>query len=153
MALREGLLAAIAKTTFQGRAWDEPIGRGAMGTTSERMSALRARLSADAGPIRRLEVDCAGTPFVIAVDDGAVLLGREVSGGVEEPFVDLPQDDTVSRRHAQLFIGPDWTCAVDLGSTNGTRINGVPIAPAVEMLIRDGDVLTLGQHTHIVCRT
>ena len=51
--------------------------------------------------------------------------------------------DTVSRQHAQLRRLPDDRFEVlDLGSTNGTRVNGWRVERAV---LRPGDVLQLGE--------
>ncbi|MBA3889932.1 MAG: trypsin-like peptidase domain-containing protein [Gemmatimonadaceae bacterium] len=73
-------------------------------------------------------------------EDGAITLGRH-------PQVDLQLDPEIDRdvssRHAELRIGTDGTLSLaDLGSTNGTFINGVR-AEGTETL-RDGDVLQLG---------
>ncbi len=51
------------------------------------------------------------------------------------------EDDTVSARHARIACrGGRWT-VTDLGSTNGTRLNGDPVEHA---LLRPGDTLHLG---------
>ncbi len=71
---------------------------------------------------------------VVALD-GTTVIGR----GVE---ADLQLHDTgVSRRHAELRRTPEGVEVHDLGSTNGTRVNGQRIAAAT---LTDGDVLTLG---------
>jgi FHA domain/Domain of unknown function (DUF1707) len=50
--------------------------------------------------------------------------------------------DSVSRRHAMLTsVGGQWM-VVDLGSTNGTRINGWRLQ--VQTPLRPGDILDLG---------
>src|SRR5262245_24042034 len=67
---------------------------------------------------------------------GATVVGRAAS-------CDLVINDTsVSRRHAQVAVA-DGTCAVtDLGSRNGTYVNGDQIEKAQ---LRDGDRLVLGE--------
>ena len=60
---------------------------------------------------------------------------------------DLTLDDgTISSRHLQLDALPDGRWGVtDLGSTNGTRLNGAPLtAPAV---LSPGDELRIGALT------
>ncbi len=57
-------------------------------------------------------------------------------------------DGNVSRRHAEIRLEGDSHRVVDLGSTNGTRVNGVAVA---ERVLADGDVLTLGA-TSVVYR-
>jgi FHA domain/Domain of unknown function (DUF1707) len=50
-------------------------------------------------------------------------------------------DDTVSRRHAELFVEEGRWLLRDLRSSNGTWVNGRRI---VEAEVRSGDVLHLG---------
>jgi pSer/pThr/pTyr-binding forkhead associated (FHA) protein len=51
------------------------------------------------------------------------------------------RDPSVSRRHALLIRGQDGWTLYDLGSTNGTRINGWRVERAT---LRPGDELELG---------
>jgi hypothetical protein len=58
------------------------------------------------------------------------------------PDCDLVLDDhTVSREHAAVVRRGDRWWVLDLGSTNGTRVNGVQ---AAEQPLRDGDEIELG---------
>jgi Nif-specific regulatory protein len=50
-------------------------------------------------------------------------------------------DRYVSRRHCQLEVNAVEAVLRDLGSTNGTLVNGIPVA---EHLLRPGDRITLG---------
>jgi len=50
-------------------------------------------------------------------------------------------DSNVSRRHAEIRPTPDGFAVVDLGSTNGSKVNGVRV---VQRDLRDGDELTFG---------
>lgn len=50
-------------------------------------------------------------------------------------------DPNVSRRHAEIQSRGDGFVVVDLGSTNGTRVNGVRVS---ERELRDGDELGFG---------
>jgi DNA-binding winged helix-turn-helix (wHTH) protein len=72
----------------------------------------------------------------VALNDGDYLLGRE-------PACQVPLlDPSVSRRHARLRIVGEQATLVDLGSKNGTLLNGVPVEG--EALLTEGDVLHLG---------
>ena len=51
-------------------------------------------------------------------------------------------DPTVSRHHARLRRGADGWVLTDLGSTNGTRLNGWRLAEEVE--VREGDRVSFG---------
>ncbi len=51
-------------------------------------------------------------------------------------------DPNVSRRHAEVRRNGNEFIVVDLGSTNGTRVNGSQVAG--ERRLRDGDVIGVG---------
>lgn len=57
--------------------------------------------------------------------------------------VRIDGDDFASARHACIDPRPDGVWVVDLGSTNGTFVNGARVA--TERLLRSGDVLRVGQ--------
>lgn len=71
-----------------------------------------------------------------------VLTGTQVDAGRDAAnAIPLVQDTTVSRKHATLrHEGGSWTLT-DLGSSNGTFVNGVRIATQT---LRPGDEVTLG---------
>ena len=49
-------------------------------------------------------------------------------------------DDMVSRNHATILHKDDGSCWLkDLGSTNGTKVNDVPLRAQQERLLKDGD--------------
>jgi pSer/pThr/pTyr-binding forkhead associated (FHA) protein len=76
-------------------------------------------------------------PLRLVFASETVRLGRATASDVCLPA------QVVSARHAELRRdGRDWF-AVDLGSTNGTRLNGTPLAPHVPALVRDGDSLEI----------
>lgn len=50
-------------------------------------------------------------------------------------------DPNVSRRHAQLRRQGESVTIIDLGSTNGTKVNGVPVR---QHRLIPGDVITVG---------
>ena len=50
-------------------------------------------------------------------------------------------DSTVSRRHAEIVRDGDVWVLRDLGSSNGTKVNG---APVVEHVLHDGDEIRVG---------
>jgi len=55
-------------------------------------------------------------------------------------------DSNISRRHAEVRMTPTAYVVIDLGSTNGTMVNGVKIAG--EQRLRDGDIISVGS-THL----
>jgi hypothetical protein len=56
----------------------------------------------------------------------------------------LLADDSASRRHITLTPGPDGLYVTDLGSSNGTYVNGAPLTGRPR-LIAPGDVVRLGE--------
>jgi len=51
-------------------------------------------------------------------------------------------DMLVSRRHAEILIREDGSCWIrDLGSKNGTSVNGMPLRDDKERLLKDGDCI------------
>jgi pSer/pThr/pTyr-binding forkhead associated (FHA) protein len=51
------------------------------------------------------------------------------------------QDSNVSRRHAELRRNGEVVVVTDLGSTNGTRVNGTPVR---EQVLSSGDEVSVG---------
>jgi hypothetical protein len=77
------------------------------------------------------------------------LIGR----GGTEVRVQIPiyNDVGVSRRQALLLCKPDGTLLLrDVGSANGTQLNGVDIIPGVDTPVKDGDVIAVGAWTRIL---
>ncbi|MFD3923317.1 DUF1707 and FHA domain-containing protein [Streptomyces sp. NPDC058595] len=96
-----------------------------------RASAFSARLRR-AWQIERL-------PKLLLPDPGPAPLriGRDPMNGLRLT------DDTVSRLHAELMMqGGRWVLR-DLGSTNGTTVNGRRVTGTV--VVRDGDMVSFGQ--------
>lgn len=69
---------------------------------------------------------------------------NEISiGRIEENMLQI-EDASVSSRHAILTLrGPDYVL-MDIGSTNGTRVNGQDLAPDTEVPLKDGDNVRFG---------
>lgn len=88
-----------------------------------------------AGPVARLVLpDGSRHP----IGDAPVVLGRL-------PGCDVVLDDpNVSRRHAEIRCDDGQVVLTDLGSTNGTLVNGVPTR---SQRLADGDQITLGRTT------
>lgn len=67
---------------------------------------------------------------------GTIVVGRDPACDISEDG-----DSLLSRRHSEFVAGPDGVIVRDLGSRNGTFVNGVKIA---EGPIRPGDVVHIG---------
>jgi len=79
---------------------------------------------------------------LVLPDGRRVALGTEplVIGRLPECDVVL-NDSNVSRRHAELRRSGDGVFLTDLGSTNGTRVNGTPVR---EQILVSGDEVSVG---------
>lgn len=76
-------------------------------------------------------------------------LGRVAEGQPILPDVDLSPYEAysqgVSRLHAALKMNNQRVFITDLGSSNGTRVNGQKIMPNVDYPLNHGDVVALGK--------
>ena len=108
----------------------------------------------DSLKVGRIKVSCeiraTGTTAVTAVvvlpDDRRLTLGAEtlVIGRSADNAI-VFDDPNVSRRHAEISAtGGGWVVK-DLGSTNGTKVNGTIIAG--ERALRDGDIVSFASHS------
>jgi hypothetical protein len=77
------------------------------------------------------------TGEVVPLSEGASTLGRDAS--VELSF---PAETSISRRHAEVVRSGDNIVVRDLGSTNGTFVNGVKIDG--DAALRPGDSVQFG---------
>lgn len=89
--------------------------------------------------MEKLQIFFEGEPKEeIVLRKAKIVLGRSGSG------CDVCLDDkAVSRHHVSLIRGDSGYYAKDLGSTNGTVLNGAKIR---SQLLKDGDVLRIGKH-------
>lgn len=97
-----------------------------------------------------VELRILGTPSVIQMQvNDELLIGRADTHGESIPDVNLNEFDGyhmgVSRNHAKLFTRNNRLMISDLGSSNGTYINGMMIAKNQSRRVRHGDTLTFGK--------
>ena len=76
-------------------------------------------------------------------------LGRSAEGQPIVPDVDLSSYNAyangVSRLHAAIKLVKNQIVVVDLGSSNGTYLNGVRLSPYIETPVTHGDLIYLGK--------
>jgi hypothetical protein len=77
---------------------------------------------------------------VFEIRDDLVVIGREATNPIA-----LSNDTAISRRHAQLIKQGDTLLVQDLGSSNGTYVNGMQITS--ETILRPGDTVQFGGST------
>ena len=76
--------------------------------------------------------------YSVEVPAGATMVGRDVTCALRF------NDEGISRRHMCLVRSGDEVFVEDLGSTNGTTLNGKPLAGTARL--RDRDVVELGSY-------
>lgn len=94
------------------------------------MTDLKAQLTMTAGPVP-------GSSYYL--DKAEIYLGRDLANEIPIPEVEI------SRRHARVFMQNNLVFVEDLGSTNGTFVNGTRISSPKEL--HDGDQITLAEKT------
>jgi hypothetical protein len=72
----------------------------------------------------------------IELHEGHYVLGRHLDNDI------VMNDTNVSRKHAEFVCAAGEVVVRDLGSTNGTKVNGVLVTG--EQLLQHGDVINLG---------
>src|SRR5690606_32140097 len=90
---------------------------------------------------------------ILQLDDGSnrtysLKQGGNVIGRGQDADFRLP-DTGVSRRHLEITWDGQSATLADIGSTNGTTVNGTPVQT---WQLADGDVIRVG-HSSLVFRT
>ena len=101
-------------------------------------AALRQAASAPRGRLVVVDSPALGEGEVLTVDSLPVTLGR---GG--QNTVALDGDDFASAQHARVEARGDGLWVEDLGSTNGTFVNGARVTTPRQL--QPGDILRVGQ--------
>jgi len=135
--LREGYVAGrIGADTFAQRI-DEALQSTNSGELRGLTADLPAQVPARLARLRALLRRGAGLglPAADALISARLLIGRSSICQL------VLADDTVSRRHAELRVEDGRWLLRDLGSSNGTWVNGRRV---IEAEVRPGDLLHLG---------
>lgn len=113
-------------------------------------AAVDPTLYTDPDPSMVLPVD--EPPRVFPLDPAENLIGRRSDKRDIHPEVPLT-DPGVSHRHAKLLREPDGRFVLlDVGSANGTQLNGQDVLAGVRTPVKAGDEITLGCWTRITLR-
>ena len=84
-------------------------------------------------------------PFTFPLTAPVSLIGRRSEARGIFPEIPVQHDDAVSHRHALLQLDPAGALTLrDIGSSNGTRLNGTEVTRLVDYPLNDGDTLAFG---------
>jgi hypothetical protein len=119
--------------------------RRAFGMLAAEKDALSAAIR-DVRPARAGRAPGDGRPGALIFPPGAA---RWYTIGRERDCDLLIEDLTVSRMHARLERAAEGWLLTDLGSTNGTRLNGWRIREPVQ--VRAGDRVAFGSAVFVMC--
>jgi hypothetical protein len=132
-----------------GRRGTDPLGTGEIGWVGPEDESSEHAAIQGSGPLGvRLRIGEGGRE-VEALLNKAIHLGRLDPASDVFPEIDLSEDNGlekgVSRRHARILKREGTVVVEDLGSINGTFINGKRLAPYLPEALHDGDQLQLGK--------
>jgi pSer/pThr/pTyr-binding forkhead associated (FHA) protein len=91
------------------------------------MEFPRLYITLPAGPARTVELS------------GVTMIGRDSQNDI------VLDEAMISRCHAMLLAKPSGVVLIDLGSTNGTLVNGMFVLPDTQVPLEDGDIIGLGR--------
>jgi pSer/pThr/pTyr-binding forkhead associated (FHA) protein len=132
--------AANRESTTLMPAWQPPPAPPAVAETVAMDSKTQPMISAEPGGGRQAELTIETGPDAghgHRAGDHALRLGRSPDNDV------ILRDPATSGHHARVERRGDQFWIVDLGSTNGTLVNGEPIQ---EKELNNGDRITIGQN-------
>jgi len=114
----------------------------------QRMAWGTARFDSQSSILVRIQNQA--DPIKLAPKD-ELMLGRADVRSEWMPDLDMSSfggaELGVSRRHAAIRRGENTLMLVDLGSANGTTVNGIPVSADEPHPLADGTVITLGETT------
>lgn len=134
---RNGITCTEGRITEKKLRGGDKLHLGGCVLTVEEVSDRRKDGAPGFNQLEQLNGPRAGTVFELK-EVGEVKIGSGAADGI------MCLDPLVSREHAVLLVKADGSCWVrDLGSRNGTSVNGTPLAKGKERLLRDGDILSI----------
>ena len=98
--------------------------------------------------VARPRLVVSGTSVEFPLDREVILLGRNSPADGIFPEVDLTEIDTgsyISRRHGRITRQATAFLYEDMGSSNGSFINGNKLTAKTQIELHDGDTLRLGR--------
>ena len=121
--------------------------------TCGRLNKTQARFCATCGtpltapPTARLVITSPHRSWELSLTKLPVRIGRRDPRQNHFPELDLAEYDRgiASRHHATIQREGDYYTVTDLGSTNGTQLNGSLVPPRAPQRLRQGDRIKIGE--------
>lgn len=110
-----------------------PANRSEFHNITKEESKVKVELEVTDGPVK-------GKKFVFK-EHGTFLVGRSAEAHLRFSY---DEDPYISRRHFLMEINPPECQLQDLGSTNGTKINGEEVTKLEWHELKDGDSIEIG---------
>jgi serine/threonine protein kinase len=131
----------------------QPAADGRACPNCGRMNKAQAKFCSTCGtplaalPIARLLVTSPYRSWEVRIEQPMFRIGRRDPRQSYYPELDLAEHDRgiASRRHATIERSGDAYTLTDLGSTNGTLLNGVLVAARAPQRLRQGDRIKIGE--------
>jgi hypothetical protein len=155
-----GLIGFLALTVIWGRrATATPLFQ-AWGITSRPAGGLPVQPAVPDTPLAaprpmpagRMQIVVEATPDTAAAGRTIELTRLPFSVGRGGCDLNLDGDGRISTRHAEFRLAPEGLAVVDLGSRNGTFVDGRRLAPGVAAPLRNAARVGLGKHTRLVVK-
>jgi hypothetical protein len=90
------------------------------------------------------------TPLrIFPLESGDYPIGRSSLSRKIKPAIPADGDDGVSHKHALIREEGAGFAIMDLGSSNGTMLNGVEIIPNTVHILKKDDVISIGRWTRL----
>jgi len=82
----------------------------------------------------------------LELSENGARIGRELDNDI------VIEGEGASRHHARIFkVGDAWMLE-DMGSTNGTKLNGVKVTPNLPAQLKEGDSISIGQQIMVFAK-
>jgi rRNA maturation protein Nop10 len=112
---------------------------------------VECRVFKDAAPDQTTPRAVYESSTEITLKNPVTQIGRTSQKRNIHPEITCDWDDAVSHRHAKIEVDPEGNAfLVDIGSTNGTMLNGQLISANTPVQLKDGDRISLGGKTALI---